>query len=261
MRDLTVPAQTLTHREDMLRGRLIVLEGPDGVGKTTLAQELTPLGYSDVTATLPGGPSGAAPHELVRPLVFISRRQVTATSAYAATLMEHLSAMLWHSGDAPDLSDGFWVSLQATWYTAYCETVLEPALEAGYDVLVDGWYFKFWSKLLLQGWQQHDLDVIFGRVMKPDGVIVLTADVGILYDRRKDFRAAELGMHADYGELSRDTFIDYQQAGLGKLLSYAERNGWPVVPIDPAATIADTAALLAPIVADARSAAPARPPC
>jgi hypothetical protein len=40
-------------------------------------------------------------------LVFVAHRQVSATLTHAATLMEHLSTMLWHSGDAPDLSDAF----------------------------------------------------------------------------------------------------------------------------------------------------------
>jgi hypothetical protein len=73
------------------------------------------------------------------PLVFTSKRQVSRTSAYAAGLMEHLATMLWHSGDAPDLLDAFWTGLQAAWFTAHSTAVLAPLLDAGYDVLVDGW--------------------------------------------------------------------------------------------------------------------------
>jgi hypothetical protein len=95
--------------------------------------------------------------------------------------MEHLAAMLWHSGDAPDLPDAFWTGLQAAWFTAHSTAVLAPLLDAGYDVLVDGWIYKFCSKLLLQGWAQPDLDVIFARVRRPDAVILLTASPAALY--------------------------------------------------------------------------------
>jgi hypothetical protein len=63
-----------------------------------------------------------------RSLVFVSKRQVSGTSTYAATLMDQLASMLWHSGDAPDLPDSFWVGLQAAWCTAHAETVVGPLL-------------------------------------------------------------------------------------------------------------------------------------
>jgi hypothetical protein len=44
--------------------------------------------------------------------------------------MEHLAAMLWHFGDAPDLPDSFWAGLQAAWFTARSASVIGPLLEA-----------------------------------------------------------------------------------------------------------------------------------
>lgn len=99
--------------------------------------------------------------------------------------MTHLAPMLWHSGDEPDLPDSFWVGLQAAWFTAHAETVLQPLLSAGYDVIVDGWLYKFWSKLLIQGYTQRDLDIIFARVRMPDAVVLLTTDINSLFDRRR----------------------------------------------------------------------------
>ena len=240
-------------------GRFIALEGTDGVGKTSLARRLADLDYDTAVARL------AEPTVLemgASPLVFVPRRQISSTSSYAATLMEHLSTMLWHSGDAPDLSDAFWVSLQAAWFTAHTETVVGPLLSAGFDVVVDGWLFKFFAKLLLQGFTEPDLAVIFNRVRVPDAVLLLQADVSAVYDRRRDFRPAELGMHADYGELhdlGRDTFIDYQTKTARNLQMLADRHGWRTAHLDPDESMPATADRLAPIIAELRTSPPPVP--
>ena len=238
-----------------MTGRLIVLEGPDGVGKTALASQLGQAAYEDAVASLTGPPL-ASPGK--NPLVFTSKRQVSHTSPYAATLMTHLATMLWHSGDAPDLPDSFWTGLQAAWFTAHSATVLQPLLDAGYDVITDGWTYKFCSKLLLQGYTQQELDAIFARVRKPDAVILLTADIATLFARR-EFRPAELGMHAGYTELNEESFVRYQTAGLERLHAMAAAGRWPVVRLDPAQPAAGSAARIAPIVTALRagSAAPA----
>ncbi|MDQ3275468.1 MAG: hypothetical protein M3Q39_10685 [Actinomycetota bacterium] len=234
-------------------GRFIALEGTDGVGKTSLAGRLADISYETASAQL-AEPAATIPPDMgVGTLVFVPRRQISATSTYAATLMEHMSVMLWYSGDAPDLSDAFWVSLQAAWFTAHTETVVAPLLDAGFDVVVDGWLYKFFAKLLLQGFTERDLAVIFDRVRMPDAVLLLQADVGAVYDRRSDFRPAELGMHAGYGDLDdlgRDTFVDYQTRTALNLQMLAGRHGWRTTHLDPDEPIPATAHRLAPIIAE-----------
>jgi thymidylate kinase len=239
-----------------MAGQFLVLEGTDGIGKTTLAGLVADLSYEAAI----GSVATHRPQDVVgpQPLVFAPKRQISATSAYAARLMEQLSTMLWHSGDALDLPDAFWVGLQAAWFTAHGTTVLQPLLDAGYDVITDGWIYKFCSKLLLQGYSQPDLDMIFGRVRKPDAVILLSADPTEVYDRRRRFRPAELGLHGAYQRLDRASFIDYQRSALNHLRQYAATYpGWRDVTMDLGATPAQSARYIASVIADLR--VPAHP--
>ncbi|GAA1408460.1 hypothetical protein [Catellatospora coxensis] len=229
-----------------MAGRFLALEGGDGVGKTTLARMVADLDYEQgLKAAGEDPPTGR--------LVYVSRRQMSATSAYSAGLMGHLSTMLWGSGDSPDLPDSFWVPLQAAWFTAHSTTVIGPLLDSGLDVIVDGWVYKFFSKLILQGYDQAVLDATFSRVRMPDAVILLTADPAALYDRREgQFRPAELGMHAALPDLGKETFITYQTDGQRLLRETAVRRGWPTLLVDADEQAPETAARLSPIVAELR---------
>jgi thymidylate kinase len=255
-------SRSLPGRAANVAGRFIVLEGADGVGKTSLAGLLADLSYDAAITKLAQPNADDSPDAGAGALAFVSRRQVSATSTYAAKLMEHLSTMLWHSGDAPDLSDAFWVSLQAAWFTAHTETVLQPLLDAGFDVVVDGWLYKFFAKLLIQGFTEPDLAMIFDRVRMPDAVVLLHANAGAVFDRRRDFRPAELGMHASYGQmgdLGRDTFVDYQTKTALNLQKFADQYGWQTIQLDPEEPIPATAQRLAPIMAELRTPANSAP--
>ncbi|WP_406279178.1 aminotransferase class I/II-fold pyridoxal phosphate-dependent enzyme [Nocardia sp. NBC_00881] len=228
-------------------GRFIALEGPDGAGKTTLAAQLAEIDYDTALDRLASVGTGQG-------LVFVSRRQISRTSAYAAALMEHLSTMLWHSGDDPVLSDGFWASLQAAWFTAHSETVIAPLLASGFDVLVDGWLGKFSAQLVSQSFTESALEVVFERVLKPDAVVLLATDPAAAYDRGREFRASELGMHTglDGHELGRDSFITYQTRTADTLGLFAQRRGWRVVDVASSESVDDTVSRLSSVITELR---------
>lgn len=213
--------------------RFIVVEGPDGAGKTALA-------------------AAAAARLEQCGVRHIARRQISTASPYAAALMRPLATMLWHSGDAPDLPDSFWVHLQAAWFTAHGEQVVAPALRDGH-VLVDGWYYKLFSKLLLQGYQRGELDDLFARVRRPDRVILLDVEPDTLWRRRgESMRPAELGMHAGFAfdRLGQASFLDYQGRGLENLRAMAAQSGWRVLQVPDEQGEDETAARLASAIAD-----------
>ncbi|MFE9748586.1 dTMP kinase [Saccharothrix saharensis] len=215
-----------------MTGRFVALEGVDGVGKTTLAGLVADLTYEQWLAAPDREPAG---------VVFVPRRARSGTSPFAARLMEHLAQMLWHSGDSRDLEAAFWVTLQASWFTAHSTCVIGPVLDSGHDVVVDGWYYKFWSKLLGQGFRREDLETVFASAREPDHVVLLDADVATVFDRRTDFRPTELGLHAGYGGLDRASFVDYQSRGLGVLKEMARERGWTTVAVAADETVPDTA--------------------
>lgn len=217
-----------------MSGRFYVLEGIDGAGKTTLARHMA-------TASLDAGTPSGAP---LGQLLFVSRRTVPSGDGFAANLMRQNANMLWHSGDATDLSAEFWVTLQASWFTAMTDAVLNPLLQAGYDIVMDGWMYKFWSKLLNQGYTQNDLLTIFRGARVPDHVVLLDPDVRAVYDRGRDFRPTELGMHVGYRELNRHSFIDYQARGLRNLHVLAARLGWSTLSISSEESVEATSARL-----------------
>ncbi|PEH78916.1 hypothetical protein CRM89_25510 [Nocardia sp. FDAARGOS_372] len=202
-------------------GRFIALEGLDGAGKTTLAQSLAAHRYS-------GQLSGETASE---GLVFVSRRQLSETSSFAGRLMDHAATMLWGCGHSTDLSDRFWVNLQAAWFTAHSETVIAPLLERGWDVIVDGWIYKFWGKLLEQGYERAELATLFAGTRTPDSVVLLDIDIDALYRRRSEFSPTELGMHAGYTDFGLDTFREYQGRGMRNLRSFAQNSRWLTLPV------------------------------
>jgi len=213
------------------RHPFIVFEGTDGSGKTTLANA--------VAQALPE-----------RGLTPIARRQVATASPFAAGLMEHMATMLWHSGDATDLSDGFWAHLQAAWFTAHGEQVVAPAL-AKRPVILDGWHYKLVSALLGQGWSREETDHLFARVRQPDHVVLLRVDPETLWERRSGrLRPTEMGMHAAGGdaELGKASFLAYQQASLDRLSELAERHHWTVLDVPGDESAADTTQRAAAIV-------------
>ncbi|MFD4004657.1 aminotransferase class I/II-fold pyridoxal phosphate-dependent enzyme [Streptomyces rubiginosohelvolus] len=208
----------------------IVLEGPDGAGKTTLAR---------LTAELLAA----------RNLRHLDRRQIAQTSPFVTHLMEQLANMLWNSGDSRDLNDDFWAHLQASWFSAHGQHVVGPALAEG-PVVVDGWFHKMSAKLAGQGWSRTDLDRLFAKVRRPDHVILLRTSPRTMWARREGtLRPTELGMHnRAYSELGEQSFLDYQQDALDRMTATAEREGWDIVDVPEDEDVNTTAARLVSLI-------------
>jgi dTMP kinase len=214
------------------RGFFITLEGTDGSGKSTLskvvARALTDLAVehcsNKVIATEPD---------------FVNRSMTAVAQLLwpkESTLFDHLLPL------------HYWLHLQVTWYTLFCEFVVRPQLNAGKILIIDGWYYKFVAKLLVRGISNEYLATVFSNIQQPDAVIFLDVDVEAIWDRKNDFRPHEMGLHHRYPELGRESFLDYQTKILDALRSLATNNGWHTAHVDGTASLEQNTRLISEIV-------------
>lgn len=209
-------------------GLFIVIEGIDGAGKTTLARIVG---------------ERLKQHNIS----FFARKHVCEAPRVVHDTTANLADLLWSRGDCRDdnlLPPAFWLHLQAAWYDAYSACLLDSILPGRSAVIVDGWYYKFMAKLLLNGFMQTELDAVFSHARKPDAVILLDVDAANIWNRDRVFNQSELGLHQGYSNLGEDSFIRYQRKVFMRLRQFADAQGWDVVSLDPAASADANAAQL-----------------
>jgi dTMP kinase len=170
-----------------LTGKLIVLEGSDGSGRTTqiarIKAWLENKGYAVVNCEL-------ARSQLVGPELEIARR---------GNVLGPTTLSLFY---ATDFMDQF-------------ENVIIPALRAGFIVLADRYFYTLMARDLVRGADPEWVQKIYGVTLVPDLVFYLNVTPRRLIERRWQKASAmdywESGM--DMG-LSRDwvtSFMTYQQ--------------------------------------------------
>lgn len=106
-------------------GRLVVLEGPDGVGKSTLAgcltEELQASGVSVLSLSFPGRRSGTLGELVYRVHHHPSHLGVVEPVSAAALQLLHIAAHIdvIESTIKPALDDGQWVVLDRYWWSTW----------------------------------------------------------------------------------------------------------------------------------------------
>jgi dTMP kinase len=168
-----------------LAGRLIVLEGTDGVGRSTqvafLREWLESSGYAVVSSGL--------------------KRSGLAGKGIALAQEGHylgdMTSCLFY---ATDLADRL-------------EREIIPALRAGFVVLTDRYIYSLIARALVRGLDREWIDNVFGFALAPDKVFYLRAGINHLIPRvlnARGFNYWESGMdimqHRDYYE----SYVEYQ---------------------------------------------------
>lgn len=187
-----------------VRGKLIVLEGTDGVGRSTQIAHLAPWletqGFAVVT-------TGWNRSLLVSKLI---------TSAKEGTLLNKVTYTL----------------LYATDFADRLERVVIPALKAGMIVVADRYVGTAFARGAVRDVDPHWMREIYGFAPKPDLTLHMRLDVDDLLPRTLDrtrLNYWESGMDQHMGEDIHDSFIQYQSRMVREYDEMAKEFAWQIV--------------------------------
>ncbi len=180
-----IDAIHLKDREEVLPGRLIVIEGTDGVGRTTQLRLLRPWlessGYAVVDTEM-------------------TRSELVGTGLKQAKEGHTLGPTTLNLFYATDFVDRF-------------ESQILPALRAGFVVLTDRYIYSLMARALVRGADPGWIRSIYGLALKPDAVFYLRINIEDLIPRvlqRGGFNYWESGMDMHFGDDLFESFVNYQ---------------------------------------------------
>jgi dTMP kinase len=181
-----IDAIHLRERDEVLPGRLIVLEGTDSVGRTTQLRLLRPwlesIGYAVVDTEMTNS-------EWVGPGL---------KEAKEGNTLGPITMNLFY---ATDFVDRF-------------ENQILPALRAGFVVITDRYIYSMIARAIVRHADRGWLNSIYGLALKPDAVFYLRVGLEELIPRvlqRGSFDFWESGMDMRLGEDLFDSFAVYQR--------------------------------------------------
>jgi len=166
-------------------GKLIVLEGSDGVGRSTQTQLLRHWLEDEGFAVSDTG---------------LRRSEMTQAGLDEAKKGHTLSRITMSLFYATDFADRL-------------ENQIIPALQAGFVVLSDRYFFSIMARDIVRGADPEWARKLYGIAIKPDLVLYLKADVPHLVSRLIHGRGLnfwEAGMDLYPADNLYDSFVDYQ---------------------------------------------------
>lgn len=170
---------------DDLPGKLIVLEGSDGVGRSTQTQLLRHWLEDEGFAVSDTG---------------LRRSEMTQKGIEEARKGHTLSRITMSLFYATDFADRL-------------ENQIIPALQAGFIVLSDRYFYSIMARDIIRGADADWARKVYGFALKPDLILYLKADVNDLVSRLIHGRGLnywEAGMDLRPSNNLYDSFIQYQ---------------------------------------------------
>jgi len=199
-----IDAIHLKESEELLPGRLIVIEGTDGVGRSTQLN-------------------------LLRPWLESSGFAVVSTEM---TRSELVGAGLKQAKEGHTLGPITLNLFYATDFVDRFEKQIIPALRAGFIVLTDRYIYSLMARALVRGADPKWIRSIYGLAIKPDAVFYLRIGVDDLIPRvlqRGGFDHWESGMDMRLGDDLFDSFVHYQNRLLEQFDSMAKEYRFEVL--------------------------------
>jgi dTMP kinase len=201
---------------DELSGWLIVIEGTDGVGRSThisrLRQHLEQLGYAVAETGL-------------------SRSDLANRGLRIAKQGNTLGTNAFNLYYATDFADRL-------------ERQIIPALRAGFVMLTDRYVYSLIARAIVRGAHPDWIKRVFSFSLKPDAVFHLRIEVADLVPRVLEaggFDYWESGMDIPLGEDLYESFVEYQQRIITQLDSLGRDYGFQTLdatrPVDEVAEV------------------------
>jgi dTMP kinase len=189
---------------DELKGSLIVLEGTDGVGRSThiglLKQWLENHGH----AVLDTGMTRSA---------LAGKRLKQAKEGHT---LGGITMSLFYATDFADR----------------LENEIIPALRAGFIVLTDRYIYSLMARAIVRGSDPEWLSEVYGFALKPDAIFYLRVKIDDLVTRvlqSTGFDYWESGMDLHMGEDMYDSFVRYQKWLLAEFDKMVDVYGFQVI--------------------------------
>ncbi|HEY6330248.1 MAG TPA: thymidylate kinase [Blastocatellia bacterium] len=186
-------------------GRLVVIEGTDGVGRSTQVSMLKPWLESNGHAVLDTG---------------MTRSELAGSGIKKAKEGHTLGPIALTLYYATDFADRL-------------ENQMIPALRAGFIVLTDRYIYSLIARAIVRSADPEWIKSVYGLALKPDAIFYLRASVYDLVPRvlrqPGGFDYWESGMDLHLGHDRYDSFIEYQTRITGVFDSMIEQYGFQVI--------------------------------
>ncbi len=202
---------------DDLAGWLVVVEGTDGVGRTThvnkLRKHLERLGYAVAETGF-------------------TRSDLASRGIRRAKMGNTLGTNAFNLFYATDFADRL-------------EQQIVPALRAGFVMITDRYTYSLIARAIVRGADPHWIKQVYSFALKPDAVFYLRIDAAELVPRvlaDGPFDYWESGMDVPMGEDLYDSFVNYQGRIIAELDGLARE--YEFHTIDATRAVSDIAAEL-----------------
>src|ERR1051325_3550312 len=188
-----------------LQGKLIVIEGPDAVGRSTQVTQLRQWLEQEGHAVLDTGMARSA----------LAGKGIK--EAKGGNTLGPITMTLFYTTDFADR----------------LENEIIPALRAGFVVLIDRYIFSIMARAIARGEDRRWIEQVAGFALVPHAVYYLRADVHDLVSRvvlgRGAFDYWESGMDLRCGRDMYESFVRYQPRLIRALDSMAKTYNFTVI--------------------------------
>ncbi|HEV8340880.1 MAG TPA: thymidylate kinase [Candidatus Binatia bacterium] len=187
-----------------LKGKLLVLEGTDGVGRSTHISLLKQWLENNGHAVLDTGMTRSA---------LAGKRLRQAKEGHT---LGGITLSLFYATDFADR----------------LENEMIPALRAGFIVLTDRYIYSLMARAIVRGADPEWIKDVYGFALKPDAIFYLRVKVDDLITRviqSTGFDYWESGMDLHLGDDRYDSFAEYQTRLLREFDKMVETYGFEVI--------------------------------